>query len=79
MTKLEKIIEQFWSRPSSLKFIQIEKILLHLGFEKVEAKGSHKKFKHNQSEKDLIIPTHNNECKDFYKRQASKIAKKIKK
>lgn len=78
MTKIDKIIEQFLNRPSSLRYTEIEKALLHLGFQKIEAKGSHKKFKHSRLDHDLVIPVHNHECKDFYKTLASNIAKKIK-
>lgn len=78
MTKLEKVINQFFSRPTSLKYTDIEKILLYFGFKKIQAKGSHKKFKHSTLNRDLIIPVHNNECKDFYKKQAALIVKKIK-
>jgi predicted RNA binding protein YcfA (HicA-like mRNA interferase family) len=41
------------------------------------AKGSHKKFKHSSLVTDLVIPVHNNDCKDFYKTQAAKIVKKL--
>lgn len=77
MTKIDKIIDQLLNRPTSLRYAEIEKALLHLGFEKIEAKGSHKKFKHALLTHDLIIPVHSNNCKDFYKKQASTVAKKI--
>jgi len=78
MTKIDKIIEQLLNRPTSLRYAEIEKALLYLGFEKIEAKGSHKKFKHSLLKYDLIIPIHNNDCKDFYKKQASVASNKIK-
>lgn len=78
MTKIDKIIEQFLTRPTSLRYSEIEKALIHFGFEKIEAKGSHKKFKHSLLDHDLIIPVHNNYCKDFYKKQAVSTVKKIK-
>ena len=78
MTKIDKIVDQFFNRPTSLRYAEIEKALLHLGFEKIEAKGSHKKFKHSVLSHDLIIPVHNHKCKDFYKKQAANVARKIK-
>jgi predicted RNA binding protein YcfA (HicA-like mRNA interferase family) len=78
MTKIDKTVSKFLKNPTSLRYSEIEKILLYLGFEKVEAKGSHKKFKHSLLEHDLIIPVHSNECKDFYKKQAAKIVKNLK-
>ena len=78
MTKLEKIIEKFLHRPTSLHYKDIEKVLLHLGFEKINVKrGSHIKFKHPHLKHDLIIPIHNNDCKDFYKKEASQEAQKV--
>lgn len=51
--------------------MDIEKILLHLNFEKVSTKGSHVKWKHPRLRNDIIIPVHNNDCKVFYKKQVS--------
>ncbi len=73
MTKINKDIQRFLERPASLRYAQIQKILLYLGFEKIDAKGSHIKFKHPALDHDLIIPLHDNDCKDFYKKLASKI------
>ena len=77
MTKIDKSIKQFLDRPTSLRYPEIEKILLHLGFKKIEAKGSHKKFKNSLLDHDLVVPVHNNDCKDFYKKQAATLIKKI--
>jgi len=76
MTKKSKLLQKLLARPTSLKFGEIETILLDLGFKKLEAKGSHKKFKHAKLPNDLIIPVHNNDCKDFYKKLVSKLVKK---
>lgn len=76
MTKIEKLIEKFLNRPTSLKYSEIEKVLITIGFEKINAKGSHKKFKNSHLEHDLVIPVHNNDCKDFYKNLAAKTIKK---
>lgn len=76
MTQFQKALRQFLNRPTSLGYADIEKILLHLGFEKINAKGSHKKFKHLNIKYDLIIPVHNNNCKNFYKKMIAKIIKK---
>lgn len=71
-----KLLLKFLNNPDSLRFQKIETLLINLGFEKIEAKGSHKKFKHRLLEKDLIIPVHNNDCKSFYKNLASKTIRK---
>lgn len=69
MTRKDKLLHKFLNNPHSLNFADIEKILVSFGFEIIPAKGSHVKFKRD-GESDLIIPIHNNQCKDFYKRQA---------
>lgn len=77
MTKKEKLYFKFQRNPVSLSFQEIEKILLDLGFIKIEAKGSHKKFKHTLLERDIIVPVHNQDCKDFYKKMIYKTIKNI--
>lgn len=77
MTQKEKVLEKFLRSPASIRYTQLVVILDHLGFERVEAKGSHVKFKHPKLAGDLIIPVHNNECKDFYKEQACKCIKRV--
>ena len=67
MTNKRKILERFFNTPTSLKFNQIEKILLHYGFTKKQGKGSHQKFKHPDIPIQLIFPVHNNDCKNIYK------------
>ncbi|HEC30689.1 MAG TPA: type II toxin-antitoxin system HicA family toxin, partial [Candidatus Yonathbacteria bacterium] len=64
--------------PTSIKYSDLENILTYFGFEKINAKGSHVKFKHSQLQYDFVIPVHKNECKDFYKKQAKKQITKIK-
>lgn len=73
MTKIEKSLLKFLGRPTSMTYAEIEQILLRCGFEKVSAKGSHQKFKHPLLNRDFVVPVHNNDCKDIYKKLASKI------
>lgn len=46
MSKINKLLAKFITNPTSLKWAEIEKILLHLNCLKITAKGSHLKFKH---------------------------------
>ncbi len=69
MSRIEKLLRKFMGRPETVRYMDIEKILLFIGFEKIQAKGSHVKFKHSKMRFDIIIPIHNNECKTFYKKQ----------
>ncbi len=76
LTQTDKLIRKFRDDPHSLEYPDVKKILLLFGFELIPAKGSHVKFKHGK-EGDLIIPVHNNRCKDFYKKQAKDRIEKI--
>ncbi len=69
MSQIEKLLKRFRMSPESVKYRDIERILFYLDFEKIPAKGSHTKFKHQNRKTDIIVPVHNNECKAFYKKQ----------
>lgn len=75
MVRKDRLLQKFLNNPDSLGYGRIENLLLILGFEKIEAKGSHKKFKHQLLQRDLIIPVHNNDCKSFYKYLVARIIK----
>mgnify|MGYP000859419020 CR=1 FL=1 len=79
MTQKQKLVETFRTKPSSLKFKQLVSVLEHFGFILIQAKGSHVKFKHPKLSADLIIPIHNSDCKDFYKKEALKRVSEIEK
>jgi len=68
MTKQEKIIEKLLNRPLSLKYYEIENLFNNDRFQIENRKWSHKKITLNEDEeKYVIIPIHNNDCKDVYK------------
>ncbi len=71
MSQIEKLLKKFIQAPQNIRHTDIEKILLHLGFEEIRAKGSHVKWKHQKLRNDIIVPIHNNDCKKFYKVQVS--------
>jgi len=70
MSRSEKVLKKFLTTPTSFSYPDIALVLVHLGFEKISAKGSHVKWKHEMLKTDLIIPVHNHECKPFYKELA---------
>jgi len=69
MSQIEKLLEKFLSNPEGVKYKDLDKILIYLGFVLVSAKGSHKKYKYQNFSSDIIIPVHNGECKNFYKKE----------
>ena len=77
MSRIEKLLEKFQSKPETVRYTDLESILLHVGCEKVSMKGSHVKFKHRKLRFDIVIPVHKNECKPFYKKQVLKQITKL--
>jgi predicted RNA binding protein YcfA (HicA-like mRNA interferase family) len=75
LSRKEKLIRKFLDCPGSLKFRQIELVLLWFGFEKIDAKGSHVRFKHCVCNVELSIPVHGGDCKMYYKIKISKLLK----
>jgi len=77
MTKIEKLLDKLIQSSEKLYYREIEKILKYIGFTKIQAKGSHIKFKYAKQNIDIIIPIHNNDCKNFYKKLTAKIIQNI--
>ena len=72
MSATKKKIVRFLKSPKTSSYADLLTILVYFGFEKVQTRGSHVKFKHLYFSNDLVIPVHNNECKHFYKIEARK-------
>jgi predicted RNA binding protein YcfA (HicA-like mRNA interferase family) len=70
MTQRDKLFNNFLKNPESVSYKEMNKILKWYEFEKIEAKGSHVKFKHPLFRRDLIVAVHNNECKGYMKKEA---------
>lgn len=79
MTRKQKALEQFLVNPVNCSLFEIEQILLNHECMRITAKGSHVKWKHYNMTRDLVIPVHQNDCKDFYKKEALKFIKEIRK
>lgn len=77
MTQRDKLFNKFMQDPSSVSYKELQNILSWYEFEKIEAKGSHVKFKHSLFERDLIIAVHNKDCKPYMKKEAQRRLKII--
>lgn len=77
MTQAQKLLKSFLDNPASSKYRDVAKVLKLVGFVEISVKGSHVKFKHSQLPQDLVIPVHNKECKEFYKKEAKKLVEII--
>ncbi len=72
MTSYEKLLLKFIENPQTLKFKDIEKIILKNWYEKTEWKWSHTVYKKDW-ELPIIVAIHNNDCKNPYKKSIKKI------
>jgi predicted RNA binding protein YcfA (HicA-like mRNA interferase family) len=77
VTQKGKLVERFLANPTSIRLAQIIIVLEQFGFQQIQAKGSHLKFKHPKLNTDLVIPAHNNDCKDFYKKMAKQYVERV--
>ena len=68
MTKQEKVIDKLLTRPTSLKYSEIESLFKETKYIIEQRKWSHKKISLKDDEElYVIIPIHNNDCKEVYK------------
>lgn len=77
MSKKEKLLKKFLENPTSCSYFDIEKIPISLGFTCAGGKGSHIRFKHEKTDRDLTFSVHHNDCKDGYKTTARKIITRL--
>jgi len=68
MSQLEKLIEKIKNAKASVRFVDLEKILLHAGYERLRQKGSHVHFR-KAGALSLTIPVHNNKVKKVYAKE----------
>ncbi len=73
MTRKEKLLKKFLRNPESLRFNEIETLLISFGFKKVRINGSHHRYKHRLLRDLLTFPVHNNDCKKEYKIELVKL------
>lgn len=72
MAKKGKLLKKFLRNPESLKFREIETLLLNFGYRLVRVKGSHHHYHHEQLSEKFVFPVHNNDCFKSYKRYLAK-------
>ncbi|NIA01796.1 MAG: addiction module toxin, HicA family [Nitrospirae bacterium] len=73
MTRKDRLLKKFLKNPDSLKFNEIEKLLLHFGYRRVRINGSHYRYRHRLSRDLLTFPVHHNNCKRKYKIELVKL------
>ena len=75
MNRKMRLLDRFLDNPDSLKYRQIRKLLLGLGFVEGEVRGSHQKFRHKDVKRALVVSVHGNDCLKAYKFSVAKIIK----
>ena len=74
MNRQENLIETIKNNLESLKFSQIENILISFGFEiQKKTRGSHIKYRNKSSNISLILSPHNGDIKNYQKKQVRDI------
>ncbi|MFH1253432.1 MAG: type II toxin-antitoxin system HicA family toxin [Candidatus Uhrbacteria bacterium] len=68
MSQFEKLLEKISNTKTSVRFVELEKILLSAGYKRQRQKGSHVHFRKPGSP-SLTIPVHNNKVKKVYVRE----------
>jgi predicted RNA binding protein YcfA (HicA-like mRNA interferase family) len=77
MTAKWKRHERIKDNPSDVRFEEAEAWLLSFGFQKREAKGSHKVFTHPQWDGRLTMQEHRGKAKAYQIRQALRAIEEI--
>lgn len=72
MSSIEKIIDKMKNQPNGIKFSEIERILNYMDFYETRQKGSHKRFKNNNTDETLTLPVQN-PLKSVYIKQILKL------
>lgn len=67
MSQIEKLLAIIRNAKSDVRFSDLEKILLHVGYKNVRQKGSHVHFR-KQGMPSLTLPVHNGKVKKVYVR-----------
>ena len=75
MTVIQKLINKISENPESVRYTEIETVLLHFGFYKLQGKGSHVKFVHRDYDQKFVFAVHGNDCKNVYKRYVRNVLK----
>ena len=67
MSKFLKLLERIKNNPKTVKFDELDKILLHEGYERSQSHGGSSHYQYRKSGKNLItIPYHKPYIKEFY-------------
>jgi len=77
MNQENKLLQKFLENPISIKYSELKKNLISIGFIKRQGKGSHIHFKSCIHNLRFSIPVHNNKCKNIYKINVYKKIKNI--
>lgn len=72
MSKLEKLLLRIRNNPKTVRFIQLEKILIRCGFEKRQPSGGSSHYIFTKDDFVLCVPRHKTFVKRIYVEQLLK-------
>ena len=70
MSKLEKLLQRIKNNPRTVRFEEIEKILLRRGFIESQSGGGSSHYIFKKENKSVTIPRHGKFVEEIYIRQA---------
>ena len=66
MSKFEKLLEKIKNNPKSVRFEEIEKVLLHSGFKESQSRGGSSHYNFRKDGQLFTIPRHGQFVKEVY-------------
>lgn len=73
MSKLEKLLQRIKNNSKTVRFEEIEKILLRYGFNESQAGGGSSHYVFKRDDKSVTIPRHGKFVREIYIRSALEI------
>ena len=70
MSKLEKLLERIKNNPKTVRFEEIERVLLRRGFNERQSGGGSSHYIFKKEDKYVTIPRHGKFVKEIYINQA---------
>ena len=72
---MNKKLEKFAQNHKAQKGKELASLLISLGFELKNIRGSHQKYVYENE--FVLLAIHNNDCKNYQKKHAQKVLKKL--
>lgn len=75
MSQLEKLLERIRNNPKTVRFEELDKILVRAGFERRQPRGGSSHYNYVKGEKFLTVPRYKPYIKEIYVQRALDLMK----